>query len=58
MIISSIENTLSIILVKKNLVAAVTEPVVSGGMVVLQEMGMAAMALDRERTENPEPNAN
>lgn len=32
--------------------------VVSGGMAVLQEMGMAAMALGREKPENSEPNAN
>ncbi|RJK62658.1 hypothetical protein CMV60_22090 [Serratia marcescens] len=38
--------------------AVVPAPVVSGGMAVLQEMGMAAMALDRERPENSEPNAN
>lgn len=28
------------------------------GMAVLQEMGTAAMALDREKPENSEPNAN
>lgn len=38
---------------KTALMAAVPAPVVSGGMAVLQEMGMAAMALDRERPENP-----
>ncbi|PXZ97668.1 hypothetical protein DMW62_00330 [Serratia marcescens] len=43
---------------KTALMAAVPAPVVSGGMAVLQEMGMAAMALDRERPENPEPNVN
>lgn len=43
---------------KTALTAAVPAPVVSGGMAVLQEMGMAAMAQGRERPENPEPNAN
>ncbi|PYA38743.1 hypothetical protein DMW44_13015 [Serratia marcescens] len=43
---------------KTTLMAAGPAPVVSGGMAVLQEMGMAAMALDRERPENPEPNVN
>lgn len=38
--------------------AVVPALAVSGGMAVLQEMGMAAMALGRERPENSEPNAN
>ncbi|OKB64662.1 hypothetical protein BHU62_21600 [Serratia marcescens] len=43
---------------KTALMAAVPAPAVSGGMAVLQEMVMAAMALARVRPENPEPNAN
>ncbi|KKZ16979.1 hypothetical protein AAY84_17985 [Serratia marcescens] len=43
---------------KTALMAAVPAPVVSGGMAALQEMVMAAMALGREKPENPEPNAN
>lgn len=43
---------------KTALMAVVPAPAVSGGMLVQQKMGTAAMALDRERPENSEPNAN